>query len=118
MLGREPLIDVEAFLGTIGDDHGFLDTVIALFKEQSDDTLNGIRAAIAQRDWDAFNRAAHDLKNIGRAVACKRLVDHSNELEELIAGQQLLIAVSLVGQTEKLLSRTLKELNKIRKRFN
>jgi len=71
MLGFNKIIDKRLFLETIGNDRSLLETVIALFEQQSESTLNGISLALIQSDRLAFERWVHDLKNIGRSIACQ-----------------------------------------------
>lgn len=117
MLGWNKVIEKSVFMETIDNDSSLLDTVIELFKQQSKDTFNAMTTAIDQSDWFAFERAAHDLKNIGRYLASPRLIEHSHELEKLAAERHLEVAAHKLDRTAKLLTKALKELTTIRKQW-
>jgi hypothetical protein len=111
------VIDRKTLKETISNDPGLLDTVIELFKQQSEDTLLGMSTAIKRTDAVAFGRAAHDLKNIGRSVACSKLIVQSQELEKIASENQLKETNISLKATEKLLNKALIELISIRKHW-
>lgn len=111
------VIDTKTLKETIGHDPGLLDTVIELFRQQSEDTMLGMSSAIKRTDPVAFGRAAHDLKNIGRSVACSKLISQSQSLEKLVAENQFKQVNISLKSTEKVLDRALKELISIREHW-
>jgi HPt (histidine-containing phosphotransfer) domain-containing protein len=118
MLGFNRIIDKKTFHEIIGDDLEHLDTIIALFEEQADDNLTNMREAILKEDRGAFERAAHDLKNMGRNVASNRLVEHSHELEKLAAEARFGALHDKLEESSDLLAKALKELKSLRKKWS
>ena len=117
MFGLSKIIEKKLFLEYVGNDMEHFDTIIHLFKEQSEDTLKRMREALRQEDSSAFGHAAHDLKNLGRNIAANPIIDHSRALEEHAANEQLSMAAEMLDKTEKLLRRAQKELVSIRNSF-
>ena len=109
------LIDKNLFLETIDRDQSLLETLISLFEEQSRDNINSMRDALRTKNNEQFERAAHDLKNLGRNIASEKLVEHSHILETLAAERKIIEAGKLLDQTEKLLGKAQKELIEIQK---
>lgn len=117
MLLFSKVIDTKIFLESVGDDTSHLDTLISIFAEQSRDNIAHMYTALGKNDYDAFERAAHDIKNLGRNIAANKLIEHSQVLEELAAKRQLTNVEELIENTKKLLDRAQSELVKIRKKF-
>ncbi len=115
MLTWTRIIDKRAFLDLIDSDKAHLAMIIELFKEQSQDNLENMENAASLDDSDAFLRAAHDLKNLGRNIAAMALIKHSETLEEHAARQELTKADAMLKETRKLLSKALRELTSIQK---
>jgi hypothetical protein len=117
MFGFIRLIDQKTFHEIIGDDMGHLDTIIALFDEQANDNMSNMHEALLKNDALAFERAAHDLKNLGRNIAAQKLIEHSHELERLAAESALEAAAKRLKETSDLLARASRELKKLRKKW-
>ncbi|MFN8390851.1 MAG: Hpt domain-containing protein [Bdellovibrionota bacterium] len=117
MLGFSKIIDKKTFHEIIGDDLEHLDTIIALFEEQAEDNLSNMREAILREDRGSFERAAHDLKNMGRNVASQKLVDHSHELERLAKEAPFEALHDKLQDSSDLLAKALKELKSLRKKW-
>ena len=111
------IIDQKVFLESVGDDTCHLETLIHIFEEQARDNIAHMYTALGQNDYDAFERAAHDIKNLGRNIAADKLIQHSQMLEELAGRRELDDVDELIKETQKLLSKAQVELVKIRKRF-
>ena len=116
-LGLQKVIEQRAFLQLITGDAGLLDTIIALFGQQSEDTIKTMEGALAAQDWQAMQRAVHDLKNIGRSVASPRLIQQSQELDRLAIERQLVQLQKAISRTERLLARASRELHHIRRKL-
>ena len=108
------VIEKKALLEIIDNDLSFIDSVIALFDQQSIETMNEMRAATKAMNQAALGRVVHDLKNIGRSVGSTPLIEQSKILEEIVAKKQLNAISQQIIKTEKLLRKAHKELIKIR----
>ena len=115
MFGWNKIIDKREFLETIDNESALLDTVIELFTQQASDSLSHMQTALANKDCNAFERAAHDLKNIGRNIASDKFIKHSRELEILAGENKLDQAAAKIDSTQKLIAKAKKELENIRK---
>ena len=115
MLFAKKLIEREEFLEAVGNERELIDTLLDLYDEQTRDCLKNMRLAYERNDASLFERAAHDLKNVGRNIASKRLIEHAQDLEEMAARGELEGAVRNVRRTEKLLRTAGNELAAIRK---
>ena len=118
MFGWNNLIDHKTFHEMIGSDVEHLDTLIALFEEQSRENLESMQHAIRHQNVQVFGRAAHDLKNLGRNIASAKLVAHSQELERIASEPHLAEAAERIDETVRLLGRALKELRKLRRKWS
>ena len=118
MLGWNKLIDSEVFYEIIDGDVCHLDTIIALFEEQAEENLEAMERALKQSDIQAFERAAHDLKNLGRNIAAQKLIDYSDQLESLAINSKFDEASDRLGKIKSLLKRAKEELNSLRKKWS
>ena len=118
MFGWNTLIDQNTFHEMIGSDIEHLDTLIALFEEQSKENVESMQHAIQHHDVQTFERAAHDLKNLGRNIASSKLIEHSQELERIASETQFDLAATKIDETARLLNRALKELRKLRRKWS
>lgn len=109
------IIEKDALMKIVSNDISFLNSMIEVFKQQVADTMGIMTRALEKNDKLALERVTHDLKNIGRSVACNRLIEHSQKLEKLILKDE--ITKAQIKETEKLFSKALKELNSIRDQY-
>ena len=59
MTEREPLLDVDALLASVGGDRELLDELAATFAEEVPGWIATLRTALASGDTDALFRVAH-----------------------------------------------------------
>ena len=117
MFGWGRVIEREKFLEKVASNPQLLDTLMELFAQQSDDTVQTMIVALDIADWQSLQRAVHDLKNIGRSVASTKLIEHSRVLDEMANERQLELLKKSVGRTSKLLAKAGKELKALRKKL-
>lgn len=115
MLFFKKIIDKKTFLEVVGDEKEMISTIIELFLEQSADCLKTMRLSIDQLDPDNFKRAAHDLKNVGRNIACNDLIILSEELELIGEKREIDGVGDGIDKAEKILKKAHKELLEIQK---
>ena len=108
------LIDKETFLEVVGNEAEMIDTVIELYKEQTANGLKSIQSAIDTNDSVTLERAAHDLKNVGRNIASEKIVEAAHDLELMGANKDIDAAFDKIDSIEKMLQNALKELKAIR----
>lgn len=114
MFGWNSVIDKKAFFDTVGQDPSFIDTLIELFRVQYAENIQALESAAKRGDEKGVQKAAHDLKNIGRNIASPKLIQHSSKIESLAAEKQLAQVIASVGKTTKLLEKALQELHDLR----
>ena len=115
MFFSKALIDRDTFLEVVGNEAAMVDTVIELYKEQTENGVKSINKAIDTADFLLLERAAHDLKNVGRNIASEKLVEQAHELEIMGANKDVESAIDKLDSVERMLNSALKELLAIRK---
>lgn len=117
MLSWNKLIDQTLFFEIIDGDVCHLDTIIALFDEQARENLQAMDVALENCDIQAFERTAHDLKNLGRNIAAQSLISLSEELESLARQACFKEAQKHLSKTRGVIKRAGEELRYLRDKW-
>jgi HPt (histidine-containing phosphotransfer) domain-containing protein len=114
---QNKVIDESLFLEIINNDLSVMNSMINLYHQQYIENIETMRSSIDRNDQLNFERAAHDLKNLGRNIASKKLIAISNLFEDEIEKHRLRDLEKLVNKTEKLLKKAELELKSILKNY-
>ncbi|UFS69753.1 PAS domain S-box protein [Geomonas sp. RF6] len=112
-----PAARPERTLEQIGGDIGTLDIVIETFLESAPMQLEEVRSAVAARDPEMLQKAAHLIKGALSVVAADGARCLAEELEEAGKVGDLARAAELLPQLEAELERVLRELEETRSRW-
>ena len=77
------IFDVAAMLRNIGGDMALLEELVELFLQRYQTMLEAIRAALASRDQEAVEQAAHALKGTAINICASEVVLSAGQLEAL-----------------------------------
>ncbi|MFA5983256.1 MAG: EAL domain-containing protein [Methylococcaceae bacterium] len=89
-----------------------LEMAINLFLQSAQETLNDIKAAFANQDYPALNKAAHSFKSVCANVGAEALSDCCAAIENLAKHSDMADVPSLLMALETLLPQSLAALSK------
>jgi HPt (histidine-containing phosphotransfer) domain-containing protein len=112
----EKVVDEKLFLEIIQNDLSVIPSIINLYKKQSDENILLMKKSISNNDKLNFERAAHDLRNLGRNIASRKLIMISDNLEDKLNNYSLESLNNEIIKTEKVLRKAESELRKILKK--
>jgi two-component system sensor histidine kinase/response regulator len=78
-----PLLDLDAALTRLGDDAELLRDLIGFFFEDSPPLLEQLQQAVAERNANVIERAAHSLKGLASNFSGQRAVQAALRLEKM-----------------------------------
>jgi HPt (histidine-containing phosphotransfer) domain-containing protein len=90
--------------------HGLVQEMIGIFREDTPHRIQDILQAVADRDAEAFSRAAHALKGGSGALGARALRARAAELEALGRGGSVAVGPDLGVQLEALFQASLAAL--------
>ena len=90
--------------------HGLVQEMIGIFREDTPHRIEDILQAAADRDAEAFSRAAHALKGGSGALGARTLRARAAELEALGRGGSVEVGLDLRAQLEALFQASLAAL--------
>jgi two-component system sensor histidine kinase/response regulator len=115
--GPLPIIfDVAATLRNIGGDTALLEDLIELFLQRYQAMLEGVRAALANRNQKAVEQAAHALKGTAGNLCASEVVLSAGQLEALGRLGTLAEGPMIYAQLEKAVLRLVQLLEKKRRK--
>ena len=79
----QKLFDYNLALERLGGDEQFLNELLMDLIEQIDDTLDNIKQAIAEEDFDNLKTLSHSLKGASANLNVSRMASHFLQLEGL-----------------------------------
>ncbi len=106
------IFDVAATLRNIGGDRALLADLVELFLERYETMLEGIRMALAAKDQDAVEQAAHALKGTANNLSASEVVLSAGQLEALGRLGTLVEGPMIYTQLEKAVFRLVQVLEK------
>jgi signal transduction histidine kinase/CheY-like chemotaxis protein len=106
------IFDVTATLRNIGGDRALLEDLVELFLERYETMLEGIRMALAAKDQDAVEQAAHALKGTANNLSASEVVLSAGQLEALGRLGTLVEGPMIYTQLEKAVFRLVQVLEK------
>ena len=106
------IFDVAATLRNIGGDRALLEDLIELFLERHETMLERIRMALAAKDQDAVEQAAHALKGTANNLSASEVVLSAGQLEALGRLGTLVEGPMIYTQLEKAVFRLVQVLEK------
>ena len=99
-LPEEPLFDLHGSLERMGGDRNLLGAVIRFFFEDAPGLLAKIRAAIAESNPAALERAAHSLKGLVANFGAEKVICSTAALEQMGREHQLSSAPATLSALE------------------
>lgn len=93
----QKLFDYQLALERLGGDEPFLNELLLELIEQVDDTLDTIRQAIANEDYENLKTLAHNLKGASANLNVSRMASHFLQLEGLGLENTIEGASDLIG---------------------
>jgi HPt (histidine-containing phosphotransfer) domain-containing protein len=106
------IFDVAATLRNIGGDRVLLEDLVELFLERYETMLERIRMALAAKDQDAVEQAAHALKGTANNLSASEVVLSAGQLEALGRLGTLVEGPMIYAQLEKAVFRLVQVLEK------
>ena len=106
------IFDVAATLRNIGGDSALLEDLVELFLERYEAMLERIRMALAAKDQDAVEQAAHALKGTASNLSASEVVLSAGQLEALGRLGTLVEGPMIYTQLEKAVLRLVHVLEK------
>ena len=106
------IFDVAATLRNIGGDSALLEDLVELFLERYEAMLERIRMALAAKDQDAVEQAAHALKGTASNLSASEVVLSAGQLEALGRLGTLVEGPMIYAQLEKAVLRLVHVLDK------
>ena len=104
------VFDAAAMLRNIGGDTGLLEQLIALFVQRYQTMLEAIKAAMANKDQEAVEQAAHALKGTAGNLCAPEVVMYAGQLEAMGRLGTLVEGPMIYTQLEKAVLRLLQHL--------
>ena len=111
------VFDAAAMLRNIGGDTGLLEQLIALFVQRYQTMLEAIKAALANKDQEAVEQAAHALKGTAGNLCAPEVVMYAGQLEAMGRLGTLVEGPMIYTQLEKAVLRLLQHLETRRLRL-
>jgi HPt (histidine-containing phosphotransfer) domain-containing protein len=110
------IFDAAATLRNIGGDTALLEELVELFLQRYQVMLEAIRAALANRDQEAVEQAAHALKGTASNLCASEVVLSAGQLEALGRLGTLVEGPMIYTQLEKAVLRLIQLLEKRNRR--
>lgn len=108
------VFDVAPMLRNIGGDTDLLEQLVELFIQRHQAMLEAIKAALANKDQDAVEQAAHTLKGTAANLCASEVVQYAGQLEAIGRLGTLVEGPIIYTQLEKAVLRLLQHLEERR----
>jgi polar amino acid transport system substrate-binding protein len=108
-----PGIDTETGLARVGGNINSYLKLLSKFAENQRDSINEIRSAVSNDDYELSVRLAHTLKGVGGAIGASALQAAAEKLEAKLKGAPKELPQKLLSATEKELDHILSLLSEL-----
>ena len=106
-----PEWDVHELLRRLDNDHTFLRELLAVYRHDSQTSLQGAKNALASQDLAALERTAHGLKGMMKNLLMNRTAQSASDLEVAARQGEAKQAAALLAQLEKAMEELLPEVD-------